>query len=176
MLLLSAGVAPLVSGALAMSVARFAGDGAPMVPPLALLTSIGIQVVSGSTGEELGWRGFLLPRLRTRLGSTSAAVAMSLLWAMWHLPAFYTPGMPHRFIPMWPMLATIAFFGVLLAGLFYRAGDSVLPVMAAHIALNVILGIGGFKLASVAFWMSMAVVTALMAVATLRRSVRLEED
>jgi hypothetical protein len=33
---------------------------------------------------------------------------MALLWASWHVPAFYTPGMPHRFMPMWPMLTLIA--------------------------------------------------------------------
>jgi hypothetical protein len=54
-----------------------------------------------------------------------------------------------------------------LAALFYRAGDSVLPTMAAHISLNVILGIGGVNLASVAFWITMATLTAPVAVATM---------
>ena len=92
---------------------------------------------------------------------------MGLLWATWHVPAFYTPGMPHRFMPMWPMLTLIVLFGVFLAGLFYRAGDSVLPTMAAHISLNVILGIGGVNLASVTFWTTMVALTAPLAVAAM---------
>jgi membrane protease YdiL (CAAX protease family) len=169
-LIVIAGVTPLVVGALAMGVARAAGDGTSFIPSSALLNSIFIQVISGSTGEELGWRGFVLPRLRTRLGSNGAALMMGLIWASWHLPAFYTPGMPHRFMPMWPMLATIALFGVFLAGLFYRAGDSVLPGMAAHVSLNVILAVGGVNLASVAFWTTMAVLTFVIAVAAMIRS------
>jgi membrane protease YdiL (CAAX protease family) len=95
---------------------------------------------------------------------------MALLWASWHVPAFYTPGMPHRFMPMWPMLTLVALFGVLLAAVFYRAGDSVLPTMAAYLSLNVILGIGGVNLASVTFWTTMAALTAPMAIAVLVRS------
>jgi CAAX protease family protein len=170
MLLVGAGVAPLVVGAVAVYVARAAGDSAPFIPSTALLTSIAIQVITGATGEELGWRGFLLPRLRSRVGATGGAVVMALLWAAWHLPAFYTPGMPHRFMPMWPMLTLIALFGVLLAAVFYRAGDSVLPTMAAHISLNVILGIGGVNLGSVTFWTTMAALTAPIAIAVLVRS------
>jgi CAAX protease family protein len=92
---------------------------------------------------------------------------MSMLWAFWHVPAFYRPGMPHRFMPMGPMLMLIALFGIFLAAVFYRAGDSVLPTMPAHIALNVVLGIGGVNLASFAFWITMAGLTAPIAVTTM---------
>jgi membrane protease YdiL (CAAX protease family) len=158
---------PLVVGTVAIGVARASGDGAPFIPPAAVVTSIFVQIITGGTGEELGWRGFLLPRLRARIGSTAAVVAMSLLWALWHVPAFYTPGMPHQSMPMGPMLTLTALFGVFLGALFYRAGDSVLPTMAAHISLNVILGIGGVNLVSVAFWMVMAALFAPIAVAAM---------
>ena len=79
-------------------------------------------------------------------------------------------------MPMWPMLATIALFGVFLAGLFYRAGDSVLPGMAAHVSLNVILAVGGVNLASVAFWTTMAVLTLVIAVAAMIRSAESKAD
>lgn len=167
-LLFLVAMTPLLTGAIAMVAARGAGDSAPFLSPSALAISIGLQIISGSTGEELGWRGFLLPRLRARLGVTGAAVSMGLLWALWHVPTFYTPGMPHRFIPMAPMLLVIGTFGVCLAMLFFRAGDSVLPTMAAHVALNVILGIGGFNGASRVFWITMAAQTVLLAVAAMR--------
>lgn len=166
-LIVFAAVAPLAAGALALWFARQTGDGAAFIPAAALPMAIGIQVITGATGEELGWRGFLLPRLRARMGSIGAAVAMSLLWALWHVPAFYTPGLPHRVMPMWPMLALIALFGIFLAAVFYRAGDSVWPAIAAHISLNVILAIGGVNLASGPFWMAMAALTAPIAVLTL---------
>src|SRR3712207_2433022 len=44
-----------------------------------------------SLGEELGWRGYLLPRLLS-IGLTRALVLVGLVWAAWHVPLiFLTP-------------------------------------------------------------------------------------
>ena len=39
-------------------------------------------------GEELGWRGFALPRLSDRLGLPVASIIIGIIWAAWHLPFF----------------------------------------------------------------------------------------
>ncbi|MRX10068.1 CPBP family intramembrane metalloprotease [Pseudoduganella sp. FT25W] len=52
-----------------------------------LLLTVGM--ISGLTwalGEEIGWRGFLFPRLMARFGFTGACVASGLIWAVWHYP------------------------------------------------------------------------------------------
>lgn len=54
---------------------------------LPLLLTVGI--ISGLTwalGEEIGWRGFLFPRLMERLGFSGACVASGAIWAIWHYP------------------------------------------------------------------------------------------
>ena len=169
-----AGLAPVVVTAVALGSARAAGDDAPFIPSSAILLMLGLQVITGAAGEELGWRGYLLPRLGARIGAPSAALVMSTLWALWHIPAFFTPGMPHQSIPMLSFLFTIAGIGLFIALVFNESGASVLPAMLAHLSLNCTLAIGGVNLSSVVFWRTMAALylaIALVAVVRLRAQV-----
>ena len=167
-----AGVVPIATLALATFVARATGGGAPWTPASAIPVMIGVQVITGAVGEELGWRGYLLPRLRLHLGALGAAWTMAVLWSLWHLPAFFTPGMPHQTMPMiWALLA-ILFFGVFLAFVFVRAGESIWAPMLAHLSFNIMSGLGGAQLSSVVFWRTLAGALAAVAVITLVASRR----
>jgi uncharacterized protein len=53
--------------------------------PQAVLT---ILVVAFA--EELGWRGFALPRLQQRYGPVLGTIILGTLHGLWHLPAFFT--------------------------------------------------------------------------------------
>jgi membrane protease YdiL (CAAX protease family) len=60
-----------------------------------------ISSVSHALGEEIGWRGFLAPRMNQSLGFTSSAVIVGLIWTAWHVPlllfADYNNGTPWWF-------------------------------------------------------------------------------
>jgi membrane protease YdiL (CAAX protease family) len=55
------------------------------IPSLAIVGVIGS--LSRALGEEIGWRGFLLPRLVQRAGFTGGCLLSGCIWAAWHYPA-----------------------------------------------------------------------------------------
>lgn len=55
-----------------------------MIPLLATLGVIGS--LASALGEEIGWRGFLLPRLTGQFGFTAGCTVSGLIWAAWHYP------------------------------------------------------------------------------------------
>ncbi|MBS1577118.1 MAG: CPBP family intramembrane metalloprotease, partial [Bacteroidetes bacterium] len=37
-------------------------------------------------GEEIGWRGFLVPELYNRIGYTKTSLLSGIIWSVWHYP------------------------------------------------------------------------------------------
>jgi len=78
--------------------------------PLSIILGPLINFIFG-LGEEIGWRGFLLPRLMP-LGKTNAYIILGILWGLWHAPiiwvGFNYPGHPIGGIAMMCVLC-IAF-------------------------------------------------------------------
>lgn len=51
---------------------------------------------AGGGNEELGWRGFVLPRLQQALSPLAASVVLGLIWAIWHAPSGLFPARRSR--------------------------------------------------------------------------------
>ena len=47
-----------------------------------------ILALPGVLGEEIGWRGFMVPELAKFLSFTNVALLSGLIWSAWHLPLF----------------------------------------------------------------------------------------
>ena len=132
-----------------------------MLMPFAIVISTPFQA-----GEEIGWRGYALPRLTTRFGLAGASLLLGAIWAVWHLPQFYIAGGDtyQQSFPVWAV--QVVALSVAFAWLYARSGGSLLLVMLFHSAINNTKGIvpsgvseppGVFSLgASPMSWLTMA--------------------
>lgn len=122
-------------------------DALPMsMQALAALTLA--QVVVGALintipafGEEVGWRGFLFPRLQELYGPWVAVVGTGVVWGLWHAPlillGYNYPSNP--VLGLGAMCVMTTLFGAVLGWLRQRSG-SVWPAALAHGTLNAAVG------------------------------------
>jgi len=87
-------------------------------------------------GEEVGWRGFALPRLAHQLGLAAASILLGVIWALWHLPLFFLPGTGSdgQSFPLYMLHITA--ISVAMAWLYWKTGGSLLLVMLMHASVN----------------------------------------
>jgi membrane protease YdiL (CAAX protease family) len=101
--------------------------------PLALLQGIVLTL-----GEEIGWRGLLVPALYRAGGFGWAGLASGLIWGLWHVPLIvvggYDAGTPVWFgVPCF--MVSVTAMGAMLAWVRLRSG-SVWPSVAFHAVHN----------------------------------------
>lgn len=98
--------------------------------------ALGFVVDPGPLGEELGWRGFALPRMEQRWSGLASALILGAIWGTWHLPAFFIPGLPQNTFPLWAFMAEVVSLSVLVTWMVNNAGGSVIIAILAHWASN----------------------------------------
>lgn len=104
--------------------------------PWMFAAAIGSTLIGGQAGEELGWRGYALPRLSVRFGLGPASVLLGVIWAAWHLPLFFILGgdTVGQSFPFYT-LQVIA-ISVTIAWLYMKTRGSLLLTMLLHAAVN----------------------------------------
>jgi membrane protease YdiL (CAAX protease family) len=91
-------------------------------------------LLGGGLGEELGWRGFALPRLSERHGAFRASLIIGLVWTFWHLPGHLVSSNP--LVNVVAQLLYTVPLSFVFTWLYYRSKESLLPVVLMHGALN----------------------------------------
>jgi CAAX protease family protein len=100
---------------------------------LAIATVLSTPV---QAGEEIGWRGYALPRLAARLGLARASLLLGIIWAIWHLPLFFVPGIDNYGQSFMIFALQVTAISVPMAWLYARTSGSLLLVMLMHSANN----------------------------------------
>lgn len=87
-------------------------------------------------GEEVGWRGYALPRLAERWGLGRASLLLGVVWAVWHLPLFLIAGTDTtgQSFPLY--LIQVVALSVAIGWLYGNTRGSLLLVMLMHSAVN----------------------------------------
>src|SRR3989441_9175356 len=107
------------------------GNEAWYIIPLAIAFSTPFQA-----GEEIGWRGYALPRLAERFGLARASLLLGLIWAFWHLPQFFIREADTYRQPFFLFVLQVTALSVAMAWLWERTGRSLLLPMLMHSAVN----------------------------------------
>lgn len=139
--MLLAFVAPALLMGLAAAGYGLLGGTLPASPAAGhlLLTALNfvlILLVGGPLGEEFGWRGYALPSMQAGWGWRVASLVLGGVWALWHLPLFYSADTVQSHLPMGLYALSTVASSVLFAWLYNRTSGSVLPVLVLHTAVN----------------------------------------
>lgn len=98
-------------------------------------------------GEEWGWRGYLLPKMKEKLPMLPMLLVNGIIWGLWHAPLTmlgHNYGLGYKGYPFTGILAMCLFcivIGIFLTYVTLRTG-SCLPAAIAHGSINGISAAG----------------------------------
>lgn len=115
----------LAGGLLLMQLAGYEGS-ALLLPEGGRWVVIPIIAIA----EEVGWRGYALPRLKARQGAFAGSVTLGVLWALWHIPMFVGMDVPLSTLPV--MLLFFVGGSLFYTWVMERGGGSLLIAVVAH--------------------------------------------
>ena len=113
----------------------------PLVAAVAFVANI---FVGGPLAEDVGWRGYFLPRLRETMPAFDASLLVGIVWVIWHAPMFFFPqgGQVVGFMPF-PAFALMTIAWSVFMAWVYVNTQSILMAVLYHAAINTTLGTFG---------------------------------
>lgn len=92
--------------------------------------------------EELGWRGYGVDSLRSYVNLFTTSVIFGLLWALWHLPAFFVEGFYQNQLWHQSKLYVLNFFvsvfvlAFFMNWVYFKTDRSIPALVLFHASLN----------------------------------------
>lgn len=95
-------------------------------------------MVFSNAWEEIGWRGFALPRLQKKHSNLKITFIMGLLWSLWHLPLMLNPASSMANLPWYGEVAFNISLSAIYIWLFERTQHSLFFVSVFHAMSNTV--------------------------------------
>jgi len=94
-----------------------------------------VPILSYGFFEEIGWRGYLLPKLQTKYNALKTSVILTLVWWLWHLPFFfYRFNLFYAIFLMFPLLLA----GTIFITYLFNESNSLLITIVFHFSYNMV--------------------------------------
>jgi uncharacterized protein len=134
-----------------------------LLPPLLVFAAVGLAVLFGgpipqfsrafgpqlallpilllfNMGEEIGWRGFALPRLLVRQNALNASLILGVIWGLWHAPKFFLTGQGASALPFFlGFLVSVIAETMLITWVYNNTGGSLLLATLFHFSSDAFL-------------------------------------
>lgn len=91
---------------------KLSGTFLTLLAVLLLNGTLGLFVAFGAIGEELGWRGFLVPELYKHYSYTKTSLISGAIWAAYHFPLLIVLMAPRLDVSAWPLMLASLIGGI----------------------------------------------------------------
>ena len=120
-----------------------------------------------NSGEEIGWRGFALPRLLKLFKNPwYATLVLGILWSTWHLPIYLTPGQSS-----FPLILFFFFtigLSFIYTVVFNKTGGSLFSAVLLHASTDVVPRVLNITLFESTTWLFLGILTWISAIVLIR--------
>ena len=112
--------------------------------PLYIFLILLLSLISGPLNEEFGWRGYALDRLLVRFGFIRGSLLLGFIWAIWHLPWYFTPGqaqynlMQDSVFHAVMFIPSVMLLSVFVSFVYVKTDRSILAGALVHMFSNLI--------------------------------------
>ena len=99
-----------------------------------------LQSAASGLHEELGWRGFALPRMQARRPAFAASLLLGVLWGLWHLPLMIARGLPLTaagLIQLVFFILLVTAWAVLFTWVYNNTNGSLFLMVLMHTVLDI---------------------------------------
>ncbi|MHC1682995.1 MAG: lysostaphin resistance A-like protein [Clostridiaceae bacterium] len=109
---------------------------------ITLILLFGKNLISGSIGEELGWRGFVLNQLQKKYSPLKSAIIVGVIWGFWHTPLWLLSGYSGLDLVQYIISFMVAIIAIsIIITTFYNLNNNLFIPIIIHQLFNYFLTI-----------------------------------